>query len=52
MRAQASDDAQRAINGLLPLLRWFRTTFALLPPELMEPDTLVQRVETPAEQVG
>ncbi|GIL45587.1 hypothetical protein Vafri_2789 [Volvox africanus] len=32
---QSAEEAQRAINGMLPLVTWFRSTFAVLPPDLV-----------------
>ncbi|GLI64108.1 hypothetical protein VaNZ11_007283 [Volvox africanus] len=32
---QSAEEAQRAINGMLPLATWFRNTFAVLPPDLV-----------------
>jgi hypothetical protein len=50
-KTSTAEDAQRSVNGLWPVLKWFRAVFVLLPPEVMEPDMLVQQVEPPSEQV-
>ncbi|EFJ49372.1 hypothetical protein VOLCADRAFT_89729 [Volvox carteri f. nagariensis] len=39
LRNQSSEEPQRAINGMLPLVTWFRSTFAVLPPDLVGPRT-------------
>lgn len=45
-------EVQRAVNGLRPLLSWFRDTFALAPLPALELDALLAPVMGVQEQVS
>lgn len=35
LQNQSVEEPQRAINGLLPLVGWFRNIFAVVPPDVV-----------------